>query len=213
MPTCQWLDPAIATIVDLLSPEECDAHVRFSESFGYADAPVTTAYGPVVAKDVRNNDRAMLDDPERAAVLWQQVRPFVPERADNSWIAVGLNERLRFYRYGAGQRFDWHYDGYFERESGERSFFTLMVYLNDDFDSGDTLFSWNSGELRPSPTLSVKPRKGMGLLFRHAILHKGDTVLRGRKYVLRTDVMYAFGESSRALSKEGTIMRPSSHGP
>jgi hypothetical protein len=30
----------------------------------------------------------------------------------------------------------------------------------------------------------------MGPLFRHALMHKGDTVLRGRKYVLRTDVMY-----------------------
>lgn len=191
MPTCQWLAAEIATIVDLLSPEECDAQVRFSESFGYTDAPITTVYGQVMAKDVRNNDRAMLDDPERAALLWQQVRPFVPERVDQAWLAVGLNERLRFYRYGVGQRFDWHYDGYFERESGERSFFTLMVYLNDDFDAGHTLFSWNAGELRPVPTLKVEPRKGMGLLFRHALLHKGDAVVRGRKYVLRTDVMYA----------------------
>jgi hypothetical protein len=190
MPACQWLAAEIATIVDLLSPGECDDHIRYSESFGYADAPITTAVGPVMAKDVRNNDRAMLDDPQRATDLWQRVAPFVPARVDESWLAVGLNERLRFYRYGVGQKFDWHYDGYFERESGERSLFTLMVYLNDDFEFGDTLFSLGKGGLHPSPTLKVEPRRGMGLLFRHALLHKGDTVLRGRKYVLRTDVMY-----------------------
>jgi hypothetical protein len=190
MPACQWLTSEIATIADLLSPGECDDQVRFSESFGYTDAPITTAVGPVMAKDVRNNDRAMLDDPQRATDLWKRVGPFAPARLDESWLAVGLNERLRFYRYGVGQKFDWHYDGYFERASGERSLFTLMVYLNDDFDFGDTLFSLGGEGLHPFPTLKVEPRRGMGLLFRHALLHKGDTVLRGRKYVLRTDVMY-----------------------
>jgi hypothetical protein len=30
----------------------------------------------------------------------------------------------------------------------------------------------------------------MALLFHHPILHRGDPVAVGRKYVLRTDVMY-----------------------
>jgi hypothetical protein len=36
----------------------------------------------------------------------------------------------------------------------------------------------------------ITPAKGMALLFHHPILHRGDSVVRGRKYVLRTDVMY-----------------------
>jgi hypothetical protein len=31
----------------------------------------------------------------------------------------------------------------------------------------------------------------MALLFHHPISHRGDPVIAGRKYVLRTDVMYA----------------------
>lgn len=30
----------------------------------------------------------------------------------------------------------------------------------------------------------------MALLFQHPIMHRGDPVTKGRKYVLRTDVMY-----------------------
>jgi hypothetical protein len=64
-----------------------------------------------------------------------------------------------------------------------------MVYLNDDFDGGATSFS-DDGFGFPGGMLRITPAKGMGLLFHHPILHRGDPVTTGRKYVLRTDVMY-----------------------
>jgi hypothetical protein len=103
--------------------------------------------------------------------------------------AVGVNERLRFYRYDVGEQFEWHYDGCFERENGERSFLTYMIYLNEGFEGGETHF----GGLPAAPALvsgRVIPRTGRALVFSHPILHKGEPVVRGRKYVLRTDVMY-----------------------
>ncbi|WP_315705976.1 MULTISPECIES: hypothetical protein [unclassified Bradyrhizobium] len=36
----------------------------------------------------------------------------------------------------------------------------------------------------------ITPEQGMALLFHHPIMHRGDPVTRGRKYVLRSDVMY-----------------------
>ena len=38
--------------------------------------------------------------------------------------------------------------------------------------------------------LSVTPQPGMALIFDHIQLHKGAPVTSGRKYVIRTDVMY-----------------------
>lgn len=37
---------------------------------------------------------------------------------------------------------------------------------------------------------NIIPQKGMLLLFDHKILHAGQSVTTGVKYVLRTDVMY-----------------------
>ncbi len=37
--------------------------------------------------------------------------------------------------------------------------------------------------------LRVVPAKGMALLFYHPIPHRGDPVIAGRKYVLRSDIM------------------------
>jgi hypothetical protein len=38
--------------------------------------------------------------------------------------------------------------------------------------------------------LRVRPATGLALVFMHRQLHEGAEVVRGRKYVLRTDVMY-----------------------
>jgi len=61
-----------------------------------------------------------------------------------------------------------------------------MVYLNDDFTGGETIFYTEPGTVR----LSVRPERGLALIFVHRQWHAGAPVLAGRKYVLRTDVMY-----------------------
>ncbi len=62
-----------------------------------------------------------------------------------------------------------------------------MVYLNSDFTGGETKFYNDDRELH----IAVQPESGTALVFVHRQLHEGASVLSGRKYVLRTDVMYA----------------------
>ena len=100
---------------------------------------------------------------------------------------VGLNERFRFYRYERGERFSWHLDGAYVRSRTERSQLTLMVYLSEGFEGGDTRFAetWFSTDRY----LAVRPRAGMALFFPHRLLHTGAEVTQGMKYVMRTDIM------------------------
>jgi predicted 2-oxoglutarate/Fe(II)-dependent dioxygenase YbiX len=184
-----WSTDNVATIAGFLSAAECDDYIRLGEATGFEEAPITTSRGMMMMKDVRNNDRVMIDDPARALALYRRVSDDLAPRFQRTWTPVAFNERLRLYRYDIGQQFDWHRDGYFQRPNGERSFFTFMVYLNDDFDGGATSLS-DDGFGFPGGMLRITPAKGMGLLFHHPILHRGDPVTTGRKYVLRTDVMY-----------------------
>ncbi len=172
-------------IPEFFSVEDCRRSVAFSEGLGYTDAPITTPLGFVMAKEVRNNTRVMVDTPFLARELFERARPFLPGRVD-PWRLHGLNERFRFYRYDVGQRFRLHYDGSFRRNAEEESQLTFMIYLNDDFDGGTTDFYYENFRLKAR----VTPRRGMALVFAHAQLHEGTPVTRGRKYVLRTDVMY-----------------------
>jgi predicted 2-oxoglutarate/Fe(II)-dependent dioxygenase YbiX len=184
-----WSADNVATIAGFLSAAECDDYIRLGEATGFEEAPITTSRGMMMMKDVRNNDRVMIDDPARALALYQRLSDDLAPRFQRTWTPVAFNERLRLYRYDIGQQFDWHRDGYFQRPNGERSFFTFMVYLNDDFDGGATSLS-DDGFGFPGGMLRITPAKGMGLLFHHPILHRGDPVTTGHKYVLRTDVMY-----------------------
>jgi hypothetical protein len=181
MPEYNWITDEIFTVSDFLTVQECAEFVKLAESLGFSEAPINSAFGPQIRKDVRNNTRVMLDDEDRAASLWRRSEVFVP-KVLGQWRAVGVNERFRFYRYDVGQQFEWHYDGAFERDNGERSKLTFMSYLNDGFEGGETSFE----------STSIVPQTGMALFFVHQIRHKGQPVVRGRKYVLRTDVMYQF---------------------
>ena len=181
----------IFLIRNFLTPEECRHHITLTEAAGYGDAPISTGRGFVMRKDVRNNDRVMIDDTPLAAELFERARPFL---AVNFliWRPVGLNERFRYYRYGPGQKFDWHFDGAFTRENGDSSKLTFMVYLNGGCVGGETKFNLRrlGGVRDDDEVLTVVPEAGTALVFRHDVLHTGAMVLEGTKYVMRTDVMY-----------------------
>jgi len=184
-----WHTENIATIDDFLTAEECQHYIGLSEQGGYDGATITTESGGVLRPEVRNNDRYILDDKNIAALLWQRMSHLIENPYHNRWEPLGLNERLRFYRYDPGQKFDWHRDGHFARDENERSLLTFMVYLNEECEGGETLFGQRN-DTAYEVVRRVRPKTGTALMFLHRLLHKGDTVDNGQKYVMRTDVMF-----------------------
>jgi predicted 2-oxoglutarate/Fe(II)-dependent dioxygenase YbiX len=168
----------------MISREECRALIELSENLGFESAHIEGEHiGPrgFVVQEGRDNHRVAIDDFALADALWQRVKRAVPERI-NQKAVDGLNERLRFYRYQAGQSFGTHKDGYYERSVREFSLLTLILYLNEEYKGGETVFT-------DSETV-VEPKMGKGLLFTHQLRHEGRRVTDGCKYILRTDVMY-----------------------
>lgn len=176
-----WSQPLVFTVAGVLSPSECEQAIARIDALGPTAAPITTPRGFVMRPDIRNNTRAMFDDLALAADLFRRVRDLLPDPLC-ARRPVGVNERFRCYRYDPGQRFAPHFDGAFARDPDEASRLTFMVYLNDDFAGGHTVFH--------DLGLDVAPRRGLALLFQHRLLHEGCVLERGTKYVLRTDVMY-----------------------
>ncbi|KAB8275718.1 hypothetical protein BDV30DRAFT_59137 [Aspergillus minisclerotigenes] len=130
-----------------------------------------------------------------------------------------LNERLRFLRYEGGEYFRPHWDAsYTTPDRKEKSFFTVHLYLNGDgeqdlkelrreqarvergegdvnLDVGGKLLGGATSFLprfeEKERHLRVFPKAGSVLVFQHNdLLHAGDSVFRGTKLTMRTDIMY-----------------------
>ncbi|KAF5860768.1 hypothetical protein ETB97_001050 [Aspergillus alliaceus] len=130
-----------------------------------------------------------------------------------------LNERLRFLKYEGGEYFKPHWDGqYTTPDRKEGSFYTVQLYLNGDgeqdlkelereekkvemgqgdvnLDVGGKLLGGATSFIpryeEKERQLRVFPKTGSVLVFQqNNLLHSGDSVFRGTKYTLRTDIMY-----------------------
>lgn len=170
----------IFIIEDFLSAEECSNLRSHCNHIQFEEAKVDTGNAQVVMKGIRNNDRYLYNDKAFASSIYERALPFLVPQI-GLYEVSGLNELFRFYKYKKSHRLKMHRDGNYERNEQESSFYTFLIYLNDDFEGGETNFR-NIGK--------VNPKAGSALVFLHPLFHEGKEVLQGKKYVLRTDVMY-----------------------
>jgi prolyl 4-hydroxylase len=175
--------------LQLIADTECAMLIERAEAIGFAAATVSLATGAQMMTGIRNNDRVKFDDLELAHMLETRLEKII--RKEDA--RARLNERFAVYRYDPGQRFKRHQDGTIKTEDGlEVSRQTVLIYLNDDCEGGETVFSDvdRSGSQIKFLETPVTPQTGMALIFEHEMWHEGKPVIAGRKYVLRTDILY-----------------------
>jgi hypothetical protein len=66
-------------VIRFLTPEECGAFVARSEQAGYEQATITTPSGFVMAKEIRDNARLIVDDLVLANEWSQRAGKFLPD--------------------------------------------------------------------------------------------------------------------------------------
>lgn len=178
------------TVPELFTPAECAEILAGAADHEWFAATVNSAEGRVVEAHIRSSSTAVLRDPGLAEELYRRVKPHVPARMSGEiggqgrkhMNVAGVHLPLRIYRYEPGQHFGLHQDQSYFGNDGTKSLLTFMVYLNEDFEGGETEF--------PEQEQTIVPRTGSALLFQHMLLHAGKRVISGSKYVLRSDVLY-----------------------
>ena len=174
--------PLVWTIADVLDPTECARFIgRMRNAEDATVAPIVGHDGEEIDLEVRNNTRIMFDDIDLAGTLWPRVRGSIPPALMGLTVA-GLNERFRVYRYAEQQHHGSHWDTSIELPDGRTSLLTFMIYLNDDFEGGETSFD-EIDEI-------VIPRQGHAVVFQHRVVHTARPVMRGEKFALRSEVFY-----------------------
>lgn len=191
MADADWLNAQVFVVEDFLTPDECDRYLALISDDDYQEGMLTSPDGLVSAENIRNNQRAEIWDENVAKELWEKAKDLVPTCEGR--LAVGMNEMLRFYRYEEDQYFEWHQDFTVELDNGQQSFYTVLIYLNDDFEGGETSFNDEYSE-EIFEEFQIVPQQGLAVFFEHSIHHKGEPVKSGCKHLLRTDLMYASEE-------------------
>jgi hypothetical protein len=191
--------PFLWTVDGLLSGAECAALMAEYQPTAWLPATVNSLSGRVVETHIRNSSTAIVHDGELAGRVYERLVPHLPREMTDRMGGrprrvrpAGLYLPLRIYRYEPGQHFGPHHDQSYQDAEGRRSLLTFMVYLNEGFEGGSTTF--------PDQERIIVPRTGMALLFQHMLLHAGEPVITGTKYVLRSDVLFAERETCEAGS-------------
>ncbi|CAM9212407.1 unnamed protein product [Chrysoparadoxa australica] len=178
----------------VLSKEECEAFIEMSETMGYTDFDQDKNTHGALSWIMRHKG-GLLEE------IFERCRPFLPgevvsrdpERNPAPEKLIGLNARLRFYRYqpNACDIFRPHRDDSFPGqgldstgkaflwdvfEDERASCLTWLLYLNDDFEGGHTTFFPDGGG-----AIKVKPVQGSVLVFPQSRtlgdVQKGDEAL------------------------------------
>ncbi|PGT76741.1 2OG-Fe(II) oxygenase [Bacillus sp. AFS040349] len=169
-------EPLIAVLGNVLSDEECDELIRLSK-----DRMRRSKIGNSRELDeLRTSSSMFFQDGE-----YELVTRIEKRIAQIMNIPYEHGEGLQVLNYQIGQEYKEHYD-YFASASRPVSnprISTLVMYLNDVEEGGETYF--------PKLNLSVSPQKGMAVYFEYfydnqtlneLTLHGGAPVIVGDKW-------------------------------
>ena len=214
----------ICEIDNVLTERECADIIDATSVCNFQD--MGRKYDP---KKDRNNSRLLILDPDLAKHLWSQIEtvllrvtkdnditlcPLGFDVSRGNWEFCGLNEGVRINKYSSekSEYFALHKDAQYCPSGDKRSIFSLILYLNDGFQGGETHFYLPKNVKQQTKAMTIKeeidsegglqhgfdsvniiPRAGLAVVFSQNILHESTPLVvqetQDFKFILKTDVM------------------------
>ncbi|KAJ4803418.1 2-oxoglutarate (2OG) and Fe(II)-dependent oxygenase superfamily protein [Rhynchospora pubera] len=185
---------------NFLSKEECEYLIKLATPRMQKSTVVDTKTGKSVDSRVRTSSGMFLRRGQDKI-----IRTIEKRIADFTFIPVEHGEGLQVLHYEVGQKYEPHYDYFhdeFNTKNGGQRIATLLMYLSDVEEGGETVFpsaKFNSSSLPhynelsdcAKQGLSVKPKRGDALLFWSmkpdgtqdpTSLHGGCAIIKGNKW-------------------------------
>lgn len=166
--------------VELYQPGACRSIIEHAKDVdGWTEAKVShrvkDQFNPATRPEAR---RASVLAPPRESEIRREfdlkmesiIKPLVIE----VWgVDLKQHSETHFVRYCPGNYYTPHSDTGLHRSD---RYFTIICYLNDDFEGGQTSF--------PQLNYRITPRCGKAVIFPATYLHCAEPVTRGEKYII-----------------------------
>ena len=197
-----------------LSCDQCD-ELKFWSSSGREDES---------ARAFRDADTVEVKSEMLSEIIWSKMNHIVPTKkvivTDDEcgvdferelvgdWLSISLNYDFLFAKYPSGGSFAPHTDGRAIHSFNTRSFYSVIIFLNDiPFDCGGGTRFYSSSAVRnlkrsqdsaqrwtSDPSLAigeVAAVAGRMLIFHQSLVHEGvPPTFPHVKYIIRSDIMY-----------------------
>ncbi|KAM1223385.1 hypothetical protein ACFX2G_043369 [Malus domestica] len=201
----QWTEviswePRAFVYHNFLSKEECDYLINLAKPHMVKSSVVDSKTGKSKDSRVRTSSGMFLKRGRDKI-----IRDIEKRIADFTFIPVEHGEGLQILHYEVGQKYDAHFDYFldeFNTKNGGQRVATLLMYLSDVEEGGETVFPAAKGNISSVPWwnelsecgkqgLAVKPKMGDALLFWSmrpdatldpSSLHGGCPVIIGNKW-------------------------------
>ena len=187
------------TATNVLTRQECAELIRAAEASGFKGSGKDG--GPYFAGNrLRTTIPNATSWSER---LFTRLQPFLspvhhqsqsfnydllgPPVPSGKYVPVAVNDLLRVSKYVPYGQFGIHEDSGYVRDDQYVGFWTLLLYLNDDFEGGETTIYGANDDL----AYTVQPEVGKAFAFYHFQPHAGLMIKSGSKLVVRTEIMFA----------------------
>lgn len=168
-------EPLIVVLENVLSDEECESLIELSK-YSMKRSKIGASRE---VNNIRTSSGTFLERNEIVAKIEKRVSSIMN-------IPVEHGEGLHILKYTPGQEYKAHYDYFAEhsRAAENNRISTLVMYLNDVEEGGETYF--------PKLDLSIAPKKGSAVYFEYfyndkslneLTLHGGAPVIKGEKWV------------------------------
>lgn len=154
----------IITIPNFITNEECDNFIKLIKN---KVAHNFTDSGRFINKKWIDNTLA--------TIFFDKLKEVTNESK-----YIRSNNIIMSGTYNSNDSFGIHTDTglYYNLETKTKSKWTLLIYLNDDFVGGETIFydtdTWEE-------YCRIKPEKGKALIFDINLWHSGDKIISGMK--------------------------------
>ncbi|CAK9142124.1 unnamed protein product [Ilex paraguariensis] len=193
-------EPRAVIYHNFLSKEECEYLINLGKPHMKKSTVVDSETGKSRDSRVRTSSGTFL-----ARGRDKIIRDIEKRIADFTFLPVEHGEGLQLLHYEVGQKYEPHYDYFldeFNTKNGGQRIATVLMYLSDVEEGGETVFPAAKGNFSSVPWwnelsecgkggLSVKPKMGDALLFWSmkpdatldpSSLHGGCPVIRGNKW-------------------------------
>ena len=175
----------IFVIDNFLNSEECDFYIS---EIKIAEKEKARKFAEVCDFYNHKQINTSLTD-----FFWNKLKQTLPkkyvDKKGDIWEIQKPSKYVASAHYKKGEQFNIHTDtGIFDdNDDTIRSKFTTLIYLNSDFEGGETAFF--NDNLKNTTTV-VKPKKGKMLLFDIDLWHSALPIDKGDKYWIGFELMY-----------------------